>query len=174
MSAYMYFVAKGSDGITFNLEEGNFTRSETYRGDNGVIGGGSYQYQLADGDMVELYTSADMTVQKSATGTQVGFIDGDPIYENPASSLTSGNYTRAKANVVVMGADLYKVKLDASNQAISVGHYLAIDTTNKNVFDREEDTTTNIIAVEAAAQNSGATIRALVFGRPAVEADAGA
>ena len=76
-----------------------------------------------------------------------------------------------------MGGNVHKVKLDAANQAITPGTYLAIDTTNKNGFDKEEDAAsqpTNVIALESADASSGASILAFVVGRPVVENDAGA
>ena len=173
MSVYMYLVAKEGEGMSFNLEEGNFTRG-TFRADEGVAKGGTYAAEIEDGDFVEIVTTADKCVQKAATGIKIGYMDGDPLYTNPSSSLTSGNYTRATGNIILMGGNVHKVKLDAGNQKVAPGDYLAIDTTNKNALDKEEDTTTNIIALEAADASSGKAILAFVRGNPVTEADAGA
>lgn len=174
MTSGMYLVAKGTDGYTLDLEEGNFTYNAKTITQTGYAKGGSFASELQDGDLVEIYASADKCVQKSATGVQVGFIDGDPVGPIPGSTLSSGNYTRRQANIVAPGADFYKIQLDASNQAIVPGYYLAIDTTNKDAFDKEEDTTSNIVALESAAATSGDSILCLVYGKPAVEGDAGA
>ena len=177
MSEYMHLVAREGEGFAMFLEEGNFTRNDNFRGDNGITRGGSYAAQVNNGDLVQIYTGADRTVEKSSTGITIGYVDGEPIYENPAASATSGNYTRARGNIVLMGGNVHKVKLDAANQAITPGTYLAIDTTNKNGFDKEEDAAsqpTNVIALESADASSGVSILAFVVGIPVVENDAGA
>ena len=176
MSAYMYLVAKEGEGFSMYLEEGNFTRNNALLTDSGIAGGGSFAAQLSDGDLVQIYANAstDRVCQKSASGLEIGYLDGDPVGALPAASANSGAYTRRKGNVVLMGGRVHKVKLDAANQAITAGDSLAIDTTNKNAFDKEEDTTSNVIALESAGASSGASILAFVVGVPTVEADAGA
>lgn len=170
MSVYNFLVTPPGEGFTFNLEEGTATRNNSFRADEGVVGGCSYAAQLNDGSFVQLYTSADKTVQLAASGSVIGYIDGDVIYENPSGTQTTGNYTRARANVVLVGYSIHKVKMIAANAAVGPGDSLALDST-KLGFDKEEDTTTNIIALETAGASSGLPILALVKGPIVNEAD---
>jgi hypothetical protein len=158
-------------GETFDLEEGNFTYNEKTLLKSGEYReGGSFASQLDDGDFVEICTSADKTVQLSASGIQIGFIDGDPRGPLPGESKTSGNYTRRYGNIVLVGWKRVRVKLIATNQAVSPGDYLGI-ASGKNVMDKEEDTTTNIVAIESADASSGIYIDALAKGVPQAVAD---
>lgn len=150
-------------GETFLIEEGNFTYNEKTLTHGGYEEGGSFASQLNDGDFVEIYTEADRTLQKSASGIQVGFIDGDPRGDLPYANKTSGNYVRRKANIELIGWKRITVKLISTNQAIKPGDYLGI-AAGKNVMDKEEDASTNVVAIQAAGASSGKTIEALAKG----------
>lgn len=156
--------------FSFDVEEGNFTRNNAILSDKGIVGGGSFATEVTDGMWVEVYTGADMCVQKAASGIQIGFVDGDLRGALPASSLTSGNYTRRYANITLVGFKLIRAKLVAANGAVSPGDYLAIDST-KVGYDKEEDTTSNVVALETAGASSGKAIWALEKGAAASEGD---
>ena len=156
--------------FTFDLEEGNFTVNTAMLTTKGIAKGGSFAAEIKEGQPVQIYTSADMTVQLGASGTVIGFMDGPARGALPTSSLTSGNYTRRYGNITLVGYRLIRVKLVAGNATVSVGDSLAIDST-KLGFDKEEDTTSNVLAMEAASSSSGKYIWALEKGTLANEAD---
>lgn len=158
-------------GETFDLEEGNFTYNEKTLIQSGEYReGGTFASQLDDGDFVEICTTADRTVQKSASGIQIGFIDGDPKGPLPASSKSSGAYTRRYGNITLVGWERIRVKLTDTNAEIDPGMYLGV-AAGKNEMDKEEDTTTNVVAIESAASSSGLYIDALAKGPVQAVAD---
>lgn len=148
---------------TFDLEEGNFTRNDAVITDKGLVGGGSFAAEVSEGEFVEIYTGADNTVQTAASGITIGFMDGPARGAIPKSSLTSGQYTRRYGNITLVGWRKIRAKLVAANAAVSPGNYLALDST-KIGFDKEEDTTSNVIAIESAGPSSGKAIWALEKG----------
>lgn len=168
MAAQGYGV--NQEQITFDVEEGNFTRNDAMLTDKGISGGGSFATEVTDGMAVQIYVGADMTVQKAASGIVIGFVDGPVRGGLPKSTLTTGNYTRRYANVTLQGFKLIRVKLVAANAAVGPGDYLALDST-KIGYDKEEDTTSNVIAMETAGASSGLSIWALEKGVIANEAD---
>ena len=181
MTMYTRKVANQGEGFSFSVEEGTFTRSETLLTDSGIMGGGSFGGQVSDGQFVEIYTGADRAVTAASTGMIIGVIDGDPVGMLPSATTTSGGYTRRKVNVLVTGGDIYKVRLDAANAAITPGYQLAMDGTNIDRVDYEDGvasgtlTSTSVIpgigmiALESAAASSGDSILALVTSSPRKE-----
>jgi hypothetical protein len=155
--------------VTFELEEGDFTYADVLT-QRGKEAGGSFASQLSKGKFLQIYTEADKTLQLASNGIKVGLLVGDPEGPLPTTNATAGTYARRYGPVLLFG-DLARLKLDDANTAIKPGDYLAIDGTNKDSLDKEEDTTSNIIALEAAAASSGAEIQCLVLGPPADEAD---
>jgi hypothetical protein len=158
--------------FTFDIEEGNFTRNDSMITDKGIAKGGSFATEVTDGMAVQIYvsTGVDMTLQKGASGTVVGFVDGPLRGALPKATASSGTYTRRYANVTLVGYRLIRVKLVAGNAAVAPGDSLAIDST-KIGYDKEEDSTTNVIAMETAGASSGLAIWALEKGVAANEAD---
>lgn len=158
--------------FTFDIEEGNFTRNNELITDKGIAKGGSFATPVSDGMAVQIYVSSgvDMTLQKAASGTVVGFVDGPLRGPLPKATASSGNYVRRYANVTLVGYRLIRVKLVAANAAVAPGDSLALDST-KMGYDKEEDTTSNVIAMETAGASSGLAIWALEKGPIANEAD---
>lgn len=157
-------------GETFELEEGNFTYNPKTLTHKGYTEGGSFTGELTEGDFVEINPNADRCVRKSASGIQIGFLDGDPDGDLPIESKTSGNYVKRIGNIALQGWELITIQLSSTNQQITPGTYLGI-AADKKTMDKEEDTTTNIVAIQSAAANSGIKIEALQKGPAQAVAD---
>lgn len=156
---------------TFDLEEGNFTRNDSLITDKGIAKGGSFAAEVSEGEFVQIYTSADNTVQTAASGIVIGFLDGPARGRLPAASKNSGQYTRRYGNITLVGFRKIRAKLVAANAAVAPGDYLALDST-KIGFDKEEDNTTStVIALETADSSTGKAIWALEKGPVPNEAD---
>lgn len=173
MAAQGYGV--NQEQITFDIEEGNFTRNDSLLTDKGIAKGGSFATEVTEGMAVQIYvsTGVDMTLEKAASGIVVGFVDGPLRGGLPKATANSGTYTRRYANVTLVGYKLIRVKLVAGNAAVAPGDYLALDST-KIGYDKEEDSAsqpTNVIALETAGASSGLAIWALEGGNVANEAD---
>lgn len=142
-------------GVTFYFEEGNFTRNENMDTDFGPSKGGSFASRMQDGMEVQICSSADWTVEKLASGIAIGRVNS-PVIEGdlPRANANSGTYQRRFGRVEVDGS-IARVKLIATNQQIAAGDPLAVSGAGKTEYDKEEDTTTNVYALEAAAANSG-------------------
>lgn len=158
-------VLKASDltgrksGVTFYVEEGNFTRNELMDTDFGPSKGGSFASRAKEGMEVQIYASADNTVAPLSTGIAIGRINSPRLQGSlPKSSQLSGAYTRRRCRVELDG-DLGKVELLSTNQAISPGDALGMSTSDTTKYDKEEDTTTNVYALESAEANAGGFIR---------------
>lgn len=158
--------------VTFNLEEGNFTRNDDFLSDQGPTKGGSFASQLKVGDEVQIYTGADMTVQALTNGIAIGRIANRPEYTVlPKVTTNSGGYVRRIATVELDGT-IDRVKLADNNQLITPGTYLAVAAGKTSLYDKDEDSqTTNLIALQSAGASSGKYIRVLRLGQSAVAAD---
>lgn len=158
---------------TFELEEGNFTFARVLT-QRGYEDGGSFASQLDGGEWLQVYTEANMTLQEASTGIKVGVLRGEPQGPLPIANKSSGTFQRRIGHVVLLGP-IWNIKLAPTNAIISPGDYLAIDGSDKTGMDKEEDSgsqPTVFVALEGAAQNSGAGILAIeVPKQPAGEAD---
>jgi len=146
-------------GVSFYVEEGNFTRNELMDTDFGPSKGGSFASRAQDGLEVQIYASADNTVAPLSTGIAIGRINS-PIFEGalPKATANSGTYQRRLCRVELDGS-LGKVKLIATNQEITPGTPLGVSASDKTAYDKEEDAATNVYAFEAVAANAGGYVK---------------
>lgn len=157
--------------IRVYLEEGNFTYSATLDTIYGEVPGGSFASRIGKNTEVQIYTGADRTVQVFSNGISVGVTRTKPKGTLPTANKTSGNYPRRQATIDLYG-ELEWVPIASDNAAINPGDYLALATGDAQHYDKEEDTTTNLVAFESRDASEGGSILAIRLGKGAqFEAD---
>ena len=156
--------------ITFDAEEGNFTAS-TVLTRRGYADGGSFAAELLPGTEVEIVTTVDKCVQKAASGIYIGKVVTFPDGAIPSTTKASGAYVRRVVGVELAYGHIVRRKLISTNQAVSPGDYIALANAAKTQFDKEEDTTSNLIALEAAGASSGKYIDCWQIGKAQTQAD---
>lgn len=156
--------------IRVYLEEGNFTFSETLDTIQGELPGGSFASRVGKNIEVQIYTGADRTVQIFTSGINIGATRESPKGTLPKSSLTSGNYER-RTSLIDLYGELEWIPIASDNAAISPGDYLAV-ISGGAYYDKEEDTTTNVVAFESRSSSEGGSILAIRLGHKSqMEAD---
>lgn len=156
--------------IRVYLEEGNFTYSETLDTIQGELPGGSFASRVGKNIEVQIYTEADRTVQVFSSGINIGVTRDIPKGQLPTSSKSSGAYER-RSTVIDLYGELEWIPIASDNAAIKPGDYLAV-TSGGAYYDKEEDTTSNVVAFEARDSSAGGSILAIRLGHKSqMEAD---
>lgn len=152
------------------LEEGNFTYNAEMDTIDGERRGGSFTARVGKNIEVQIYTGADRTVQVFSTGINIGATRIKPEGTLPTESKTSGNYER-RTSLIDLYGELEQLPLAADNAAISPGNYLAV-VSGGAYYDKEEDTTTKLVAFESRDASAGGSILAIRLGSQSqMEAD---
>ena len=158
-------------GITFFINEGNFTRNENMDTDFGPSKGGAFASRGNKGLEVQIDPTDDMTCTPLTTGVGLGRItSADPEGPLPRANKTAGNYPKRIVRVEPDGK-IDKVRLADTHAAIVPGNSLAVDLTDKSRYVLEEDVTTNVFALQAKSANEGGFIKVLRKGASQVAAD---
>ena len=154
---------KGRFGVShfFKANMGNRTAS-TIRDFSGKRTGVNYANEILEGDLVKI--TGDGEVGKCAAGeAAIGVAMDDYDHEGslPTTSATWGNYdNNAIVKVDTFGKVIKTVQLEAANSKIVAGDKIKIGATTAGCYDKGTSTT-NAIALEGAAANSGAKIKVL-------------
>lgn len=140
----------GKPNPTFYLNEGTFTVNTAMLTNEGTKTGGAFAGMVSEGMEVEIDTTYDVTVKPYSSGINIGIV-GKPEGELPKATLSVPNYVMRIAAVDIDG-ELDWIKMADTHAAVTPGLYLA-NATTADEYVVEEDTTTNIIALQSRAQN---------------------
>lgn len=158
-------------GISVYLNEGNFTFNPEMDTIKGELPGGTFASRIGKNTEVEIDPSADYTVKKFVNGISIGVTRTKPQGTLPRASKTAGQYEKRTAGLDLYG-EIEQIPLVDDNAAIVPGNYLALATGNSKQYDKEEDTTTNLVAFQIRGASEGGSILAIRLGKGAqYEAD---
>jgi hypothetical protein len=152
----------GKPNPTFSLNEGTFTVNNEMLTNEGNKTGGSFASMIKKGMEVEIDTTYDTTVKPYSSGISIGIV-GIPEGELPKATLSVPNYVMRIASVDVDG-ELDWIKMADTHVAVTPGLYLA-NAAAADEYVVEEDTTTNIIALQGRAENETGYILVLRRGK---------
>lgn len=154
-------ISSSKPNKTFFYNEGTATYYETVDTVLGPVAGVLFAQRGDKGTEVQIDTTYDMTVEPLTSGVAVGRVtSADPEGALPKSTKTEGNYTMRRVRVEVDG-EIDRLELADTHAAITPGDCLAVDRTDKKKYVKEEDTTTNLYALQAKDSNEGGFIIAL-------------
>lgn len=155
-----------SQGVTFFVNEGAFTRNEEMDTDEGLKRGGAFAKPGRKGMEMQICTSKDRCIEPLSTGIPIGRLMARPKGNLPRANAAEFAYPMRKEKIEVYG-ELDWIQLADVHGQVTPGTYLAVDRSDPSLYVIEEDTTTNMIALETRAENETGNI--LVFRRGPVQ-----
>ena len=143
----------GKHNPSFYCNEGAFTYNAEVETIEGKKVGGAFAAPMKKGMTVQIDTDSDMTVEPFSAGIAIGTLSSTPKGDLPRANKAEHAYLMRLANVELdPDIELDWVKLADTHAAVAPGTYLA-HSTNKDEYVVEEDTTTNVIALQTRALN---------------------
>lgn len=153
----------GKPNPTFKCNEGAFTRNNEMETILGQSQGGSFASPMKKGMSVQIDTGEDVCVAPLSTGIPIGTLGSKPEGELPSASAAEHAYEKRIAPVDIDG-ELDWIQLKDTHAAVAPGTYLALDRSDASVYVVEEDTTTNVIALQTRAENETGYVLAFCKG----------
>lgn len=163
------------DGVTYLLDEGDFTFEADKLTRLGEIDGGDYAARIKKYDLVKISTNYDQAVTKISGTSDVvkGIVTSTPEGNLPTADKTAGNYEPRAATVVALKAGKqYSLPIADTNAAIVRGDKLIYDL-SLGAFDLAtagDVAGAKVVAEESAGANEGGFIEAEVIGPVTIRA----
>lgn len=159
-----------SAGVTFYVNEGAFTRNEEMDTDEGLKRGGAFATPGKKGMEMQICTSKDRCVEPLSTGIPIGRLMARPKGNLPRADAAEFAYPMRKEKLQIYG-ELDWIQLVDTHAEVTPGTYLAVDRTDPSKYVIEEDSATDIIALETRAVNETGNILVLRKGAAQRAAD---